>query len=164
MEKPDFTKEQLNYLAEILAIRPCHDDHPDDGCESDHHLDGYTCSLQRSEAWTHAMINLGFDPENPERRLHNDCPFCLGSKHDLHGTWRLGVLLTSDQFNDPKQIHREVWHLFEIPRMKEPGQMVARANLKQFLRARGYPKPEDCPLTTSFRGRCQIAQAVCNDE
>jgi len=72
-EKPEFTKEQLKYLRNLLAIEPCHitGEH-----EPNHHLKGRICNYQRGDAWRRAMVALGLDPENPARKLHDDCFWC----------------------------------------------------------------------------------------
>lgn len=139
-----FSKEQLHYLKKLLAIAPCHitGEHT-----PNHHLDGIICDDQRADAWKYAMIELGFDPDRPERVLHNGtCGWCHPTRKgpsnaDLHEAWALDVLQLPSWFSDDnKAVHREVWWLKELPNITG----FQRANLKQFLRARKYPAPEDC--------------------
>jgi hypothetical protein len=86
-DMPPFTKEQLGYLKNLLAIEPCHitGEH-----EPNHNLKGIICNFQRGEAWEHAMTELSFDPKNPARKIHDDCFWCHSkeSKHaQEHREW-----------------------------------------------------------------------------
>ena len=163
MNKPEFTREQLCYLHKLLAISPCHTSGMHD---PDHHLVGIICDSQRSLAWTHAMTELGFDLNNPERRLHDErCSWChpktgRPSDADMHCAWSLEVLLLPSYFDKENKIpHREVWWLAELPNLN----VISKANLKQYLRAKKFPAPEDCnPETCSKKniGWCPSKKCV----
>lgn len=146
-DKPKFSQEQLHYLHKLLAIAPCHISGMH---EPDHHLTGIICDNQRSEAWTRAMVELGFDPDNPERKLHDKCGWChpepgRPSDADMHEAWAFGVLHMPSYFDDSnKSPHREVWWLAELPNLNT----ISKANLKQFLRAKKFPAPKDCNMET----------------
>ena len=94
------------------------------------------------------MKELGFDPERPERKLHDNCRWCHeGKGKELHQAWALDVLMLPSDFEDSnKSPHREVWWLGELPGLEH--NFVGMANLKQFLRAKKFPAPKDCNMET----------------
>jgi len=145
--KPEFTQEQLRYLAELLAIEPCHvtGEH-----QPDHHLtSNHICDIQRRGAWGRAMHELGFDHTNPRRRLHENCGWCTGPDGDLHLAW-----VTGELHNGPK---RTGWRLSEAAALIG----VERAWLKVYLRENRYPVPKDCP--SSGLGCERFAPGWCPD-
>ena len=58
MKRPDFTPEQLEYLARILSLGCCHVS----GEHSPTHFveQRYICVRQKSEAWERAVVALGW--------------------------------------------------------------------------------------------------------
>lgn len=143
MKAPEFTDEQRAYLYHILSIAPCH-------ITGTHHLLDplHICSHQKSEAWEKAMVELGFNRDEPGRVLHNDeCYWCHKSRNACrHEAWSLGVLQPLSYFtpSNPSP-HREVWWLAEHKNIVAAGNTIELANLKQFLIANKYPAPKDCP-------------------